>query len=161
MKTRHLSIATYFKYLQLEYIVAELRSKIYISNIDKQYWRGVMKGKKEKILDIALRNALPSIFTKEGQLHYNGKTKQEYYAMVYKEWGLPDFHYVGEEEKNKFFYRDEWNYYRKNEEVRVLGSDNEVSVGIIIEIDFKRKFVSVKIEEKIIVFNFKDVARTL
>ena len=55
-KTRDVSLYELFKILQIEYIHNELRYKIYPSKSDKIFHEKVMKYKKTKIEDIALRN---------------------------------------------------------------------------------------------------------
>ena len=60
-KTRHLSTYEYLQVLQIEYIVAELRKKIYVKKKDKDFYRRVLEGIEKKIKDIStkdLENAL-------------------------------------------------------------------------------------------------------
>ena len=82
-KTRNLSIAEYFLQLQREYIIADFRRKIYFSVKNKNYWTKVCGYKKERIIDIAKRNRLHSIFNSEEKMNelrnelfdHNGKPK--------------------------------------------------------------------------------------
>ena len=61
-KTRNLSVYEYLKELQVEYIVFELRRKIYQSQKDRRHFEKVLNFKETKIKDIARRNCLKSIF---------------------------------------------------------------------------------------------------
>ena len=61
-KDRHISILDYFNVLQSEYLLYELRSKIYPSSEDKVKFKEVLFFKKQKIEDISSKNDLVSIF---------------------------------------------------------------------------------------------------
>ena len=91
-KTRDISIYTFFEKLQEEWVVAELRYKIYPKKKDREFWKKVMEGKKEKINNIADRNAIPSIFS-------NNEIKQVLYQRIYTEGGLPNFIYKNEDQR--------------------------------------------------------------
>ena len=58
-KSRNVAPLEFLDVLQLEYINAIIRSKIYPRVADKDHYRKVAKGKEEKIKDIAFRNNLP------------------------------------------------------------------------------------------------------
>ena len=64
-KDRHISILEYFNRLQLEYLLYELRTKIYPSSDDKAKFKKVLQFKKDKINDISKKNMLISIFDDE------------------------------------------------------------------------------------------------
>jgi len=145
-KSRDLTIFEYFEQLQLEYIVAELRKKIYPSLKDKNYYRRVMQQKEAKIQDIALRNSLPSIFS-EG----NGKYKREKYQEIYYERGLPNFLYRDEIMRDKFEESDINNYYYEGSEVKVFipkdkEEEEEIVIGSISSVNLDAKLVEVKFE---------------
>jgi len=123
-KSRNQSLFDFLQCLQLEYITAEIRSKILSSNSDKRYYRKVMGYKKEKIQDIALRNGLPTIFS-------DNSTKQEMYSKVHTNSGCPNFVYRDEEEKQTYHYRDITNYFCVGAEVSIEDEDGKVSVGVI------------------------------
>ena len=57
-KSRNLSVVELFEILQSEYVVCELRAKIYPLDKHKDYWRDLMEKKRTKIIDIAKKNAL-------------------------------------------------------------------------------------------------------
>ena|SRR6266478_5669375 len=61
-KSRDLSVFQLFEILQEEFLICELRSRIYPISKHQEYWKQTMEKKKEKILDIAKRNSLPCIF---------------------------------------------------------------------------------------------------
>jgi hypothetical protein len=113
-KNRDQSLLDFYKSLQIEYIVAELRSKIYPKAKDKKYYKNrVMLGKRESILQISERNHLPSIF--------NSKDKyEEFYKEVHPDWGIPRFTYRDEESKKWISKSDKLNYYSVNSEFALL-----------------------------------------
>jgi hypothetical protein len=127
-KTRNLTIYEFFEALQLEYIVLELRKKIYPSLSDQEYYRRVMEQKKEKIEDIASKNYLPSIFD-------DPEIKKHKYSEVYKPFGMPEFVYKDEEHKKRFAPLDRKYYYLPESEVRIT-VDAELKIGKIESVDF-------------------------
>lgn len=59
---RNISTSEYFKILQLEYLLYEMRSKIYPFGKDREKFKSIMEYKKVKIADISSKNDLTSIF---------------------------------------------------------------------------------------------------
>lgn len=135
-KTRDLSYYQYYIQLQLEYIVVELRRKIYPSIKDKNYYQRVMEGKKKVIEDISLRNSLKSIFNSETE-------KNLRYQEIYRE-GFPLFLYRDQQERENLEYKDKSFYYMKGSEVRVVGREG---VGILQYTSFKTSTASVLFNE--------------
>jgi hypothetical protein len=137
-KPRSLSIYEYLQALQVEYVVAELRRKIYIKKKDTEYYSRVISAKKKKITDICLRNSLPSIFD-------HLPTKELVYKDVYSEYGFPNFHYkVGREGEEELRAKDFYHYYAKNTEFKVQNQDSFV-VGTLIFVDHENKVAKVKV----------------
>lgn len=155
-KSRNLSTFQFFEQLQLEYIVAELRKKIYPSVKDKNYYKRVMKFKKEKIEDISTRNTLPSIFT-------DLSCKDDLYKRVYNEIGPPTFYYRDEDHKNEFGEQDLANYFLVGSEVKVhRGDDKGISIGRIELANLEAGLVLIKLgESEIKNFDIKRVTRIL
>src|SRR5215210_2726524 len=85
-KSRHLSILDFFETLQVEYILADLRHKIYPRLKDKAYWERVKLGKRATIEKLATKNSLPSIFTDKEMLSVFDK-------KVYRDVSYPLFTY--------------------------------------------------------------------
>lgn len=117
-KSRNLSIIQFYKILQLEAIVAELRCKIYSKIKDKNYWKGVYEHKKSTILDISSRNQvnnqpLPSIFSDD-------EIMAEYKKEIFGEGGYPKFIYKNLEQENSQSYYDHLNYYSKGADVSCI-----------------------------------------
>lgn len=152
-KTRNLTIFQFYDQLQLEYIVLELRKKIYPSLSDKEYYTRVMEQKKEKIIDIASKNYLPSIFTDK-------KIKQHKYNEVYKVSGLPNFFYKDENHKQKYASLDKKYYYLPGSEIRFI-IDAEVKIGKIEEVDFNKNKAIVTCEERKFEVNLEYISRVL
>lgn len=152
-KTRDLSIFDYYNQLQLEYIVLELRKKIYPSLSDQAYYQRVMTQKAEKINDIALKNYLPSIFSDK-------QIKKHKYAEVYNEFGLPNFFYKDEEHKHKYSLLDKKYYFLPESEVRVV-LDGELKIGKISSVDFNKEKAIVIVEDDKFEVTLNHIARIL
>lgn len=124
---RDLTLIDYLEQLQLEYIVAELRSKIYKREKDKRFFREkVMSGKRQKIYDISERNPeVLTIFTSE-------KEMQKFRDQVYKIWGLPNFFYKDIEQKNELEIKDLLNYFAYQNEFLIRVGEDESERGLLI-----------------------------
>lgn len=120
---RKLTIYQYFEVLQIEYIVANLRSKIYRLAKDKEYWNKVKENKKVKIEEISNRNSLPNIFS-------DSSMKEDIERMIFNEYTHPNFHYKDEEQKATQGYYDLLYYYYVGAEVS-YNLFGEVKVGKI------------------------------
>lgn len=153
VKTRDLTIYKYFETLQLEYIVTELRKKIYPSLSDQDYYQRVMDQKKEKIEDIASRNNLLSIFNDK-------KTKKFNYSQIYNAYGLPNFLYKDEEHRKKFEQLDKKYYYFPKSEVRIT-VDGEPKIGKIESVDFLKNKAIVIVDEENYDVSLDHIARIL
>lgn len=122
---RKLSTYQYFEILQVEWLVADLRCRIYSDDKDRTYWNKVREGKKAKINNIADKNRLPTIFTDE-------ELKRDLENRIFNDYSYPNFHYKDENQKKSQGYWDLLHYYSKDTEVRyeLLG---EVKVGKVVD----------------------------
>ncbi len=127
-KSRDLSINQFFETLQEEYIICELRVKIFPYEDHKKYWRDIAAKKKVKILDIAKRNLLPCIFDDK-------RIKQDYEKKIIVEVGFPKFYYIDDKHKDTQAMWDKRNYYSKDAEVKVI-EEGKVIVGKIDKVYF-------------------------
>lgn len=93
MAKTHISILEYFERLQIEFLLYELRLKIYPSSKDKKKFRDILEYKKEKIYDISSKNGLSNMFN-------SVEDKKEIESKVYNEFGNPIF----SSKKDKYFY---------------------------------------------------------
>lgn len=109
-KGRRLTTYQYFEALQVEWVVANLRTKIYRSPKDKEYWTRVKENKKVKIEEISNRNSLPNIFT-------DTSFREEIERRVFNEYSFPNFHYKDEDHKLTQGYYDLLYYYFIGSEV--------------------------------------------
>jgi len=155
LKSRDLTIHEYWEQLQLEYIVAELRRKIYPIVKDKNYYKRVLEQKKEKIDDISIRNHLES-----ESIFENNEYRKEMYSRIYNEQGLPNFIYRDEKMRAQLEESDIINYYYEGSEVRVKIND-KIEIGNIENINLMAELVEVRINEEIQSFFMKDVVRIL
>lgn len=137
-KDKNQTIIEFFESLQNEYVVAELRSKIYPKQKDKKYWRDrVMKGKKDTIQQIAERNNLPTIFNDQ-------RVRDTVYFNIYDISGFPKFVYKNDEEKRELQDRDFWNYYMKNAEFKI---DQSGTIGYLNEVDRDIEIAELKLKD--------------
>lgn len=154
-KTRHLSTYNYLQVLQLEYIVAELRRKIYVKKKDKDFYSRVLVGKEKKIRDICLRNSLPSLFTSDEE-------KSNYYGQVYSKFGYPDFCYRNDEQVQEHKAKDFYYYFYKDSDFKV-NEEGNIKIGTLISVDEESGVVHIKLkgEEKSRPFDVSAVARII
>ena len=92
-KERNISILEFFNQLQLEYMLYELRVKIYPSKADKHRYREILEFKSEKIEDIAGKNDLRTIFNSDLK-------REEIEKEFLNEFGIP----VDMSKRDKYFY---------------------------------------------------------
>jgi hypothetical protein len=137
-KSRHLSPYDYLEVLQIEYIITELRRKIYVKRKDKDYYQRVLKGKKTKIEDICNRNSLPCIFSDSDE-------KKKYYQRVYPIVGFPNFFYKDKEKEAESVVKDFYYYYHVDTDFRIL--DGEVTrVGKLMSVDQEKGIVFIRLK---------------
>lgn len=155
IKSRNQSPLEFYESLQLEYICAELRAKIYPKISDKNYWRRVQNGKKESIESFATRNNLPSIFD-------DSDLERDMKKIIYKEKGYPNFIYKDEEQKTNQEYRDKEYYYNVGAQVR-LEYFSEIKIATIIEYRPFSSNITLKIEnvDENVVVKVSEVTRIL
>lgn len=110
-KSRNLSVYEYFNVLQLEWIVADLRIRLYPKKKDKEYWAKVREGKRVIIESIAEKNHLPTIFS-------DGEMKTSFEAKIYLPEGVPNFVYKDEDNRKAQEPFDLIYYFSKGSEVR-------------------------------------------
>lgn len=154
-KSRHLPILEYYEILQMEYLNAELRKKIYSRLKDKNYWAKVMDGKKETIIKLAEKNSLPSIFSDDTML-------REFQKKLYKDIGAPNFIYKDEKNRQEQEYWDLIYYFAKSSDVRVE-VNGEMKTGKITKefIPYKDFNVTVTIEGEEKTYSISIVTRIL
>lgn len=122
---RKLSTYQFFEILQVEWLIADLRCRIYNDDKDRAYWGRVREGKKAKINNIADKNKLPTIFTDE-------ELCRDLEKRIYNDYSYPNFFYKDENQKKSQGYWDLLHYYSKDREVRYehLG---EVKIGKVVD----------------------------
>lgn len=152
-KSRHLSVYEFFQILQIEWIVADLRTRIYVKKKDRDFWSKVKEGKKQTIENIAEQNNLPTIFSDD-------EMKRAFTAKVYLKSGPPNFLYKNEGHKMTQESLDLLNYYSKGAHVR-FESFQEVKVGIIQSYSPIAKTVCIKWDEALITLPIQEVTRVI
>lgn len=154
-KSRNLSVVELFEILQSEYVVCELRAKIYPLDKHKDYWRDLMEKKRTKIIDIAKKNALFSIFD-------DGRIKADYDKKIIPDLGFPNFIYKDDAQR---LLQEKWdihNYYLPNAEVTVYDPDYSKFVrGVIKSVDFANQKIKVEINTTIKEFDLESITRVL
>lgn len=154
-KSRHLSILDFFENLQIEYIQADLRHKIYPKLKDKSYWQRVKEGKKATIEKLAEKNSLPSIFSDTEML-------RAFEKRVYRDVSYPVFTYRDENHKMEQEYYDLKYYYNQGSDVRI-DQDGTIMIGKISKeyIPFRDSLISVTVQGKESRYSIKFVTRIL
>lgn len=122
---RKLSVYQFYEILQLEWLVADLRCRIFQSDKDKAYWRKVREGKQIKIENIAEKNRLPTIFNDD-------ELKRDLEKRIYNDYTYPDFHYKDPDHQQSQGHSDLLNYYSKGTEVR-FESQGDMKVGRVVD----------------------------
>ena len=141
LKTRDLTIGAFFETLQLEFLVCELRARIYPDK-HKEYWNNIAKNKKEKILDISKRNGdLPCIFS-------HASIKEGYKKKIFPEIGFPKFIYRDEKQRERQEKWDWVNYFSQGCSVKVFDEGFYVGLGEIKQINYENKTAIVVIESE-------------
>ena len=144
MKKRDQPIYTYFESLQLEYLLYELRRKIYVHKKDKKYCEKVMSFKCAKITNIAKRNSLQDIFNDEGK-------REEFRLLVYGKKGYPNFgiiNYKTQEERLEFEQKDRDNYYSIGCDYRVEVEEDVFKIGSLVEIFHDKGICHIKLRKE-------------
>jgi len=131
-KSRNLPLLEFFEILQLEWIQADLRHKVYPRPKDKLYWKRVMDGKKVNIETLGQRNQLPTIFSDSG-MHIDLQKK------VYRENSYPIFSYRDHDHELEQSYYDLKYYYNLGADVRIKTENGDVVLGKI-----SREYIPVK-----------------
>lgn len=161
-KSRNLSINQLFEILQEEYIVCELRAKIYPQSLitkdnkevsPKSFWLQMMDKKRDKINDIARRHSSPSIFDDKYVMELVKK-------RVIPEIGFPKFIYKDEYQKLLQEKWDRHNYYSVKSEVKVY-CEGTALVGTIELVNFAQEKIKVNINNSIKEFDINTVTRIL
>lgn len=157
LKSRDQKFCEFFEALQLEYIVAELRSKIYLDEEKRQKSLFIMEMKKKKIFDIAIRNAMKTIFEdcKIGSVsYYDGELRKRLYAYIYPEVGFPNFIYRDEVHRRKIEFLDRKFYYSYGSMFRTPDG-----IGLIKNVDFINQIAMVEIDGSIRKYFFDKITR--
>lgn len=158
-KSRDQKFYEFFLILQKEYIVAELRKKIYPDAIGKAKSEEIMKGKKKKIFDIAMKNSLKTIFPKMKlgtESLYDEELRVKLYKEVYGE-NYPNFIYRDENQKMKLGSKDRNCYYMLGCEIKT----NDDLIGSLQDVDFETEKCWVKVNGDIKEYNLDEIRRIL
>jgi hypothetical protein len=152
-KSRKQTVYEFFQTLQVEWIVADLRSRIYPQASDKSYWTKVKEGKKIKIETIAEKNFLPTIFV-------DSEMKRALENKVYNAKGVPAFLYKDPAHERMQRPLDLTYYYAKDADVR-FESYGDLKIGKIKSyVPFSETIVLIS-EEKEITVPTEEVTRII
>jgi len=152
MKSRDISILDYFNILQHEYFCAELRSKIFTQQSDKDYWKTIMEHKRNKVNDIAVRNKLKSIFSDNTEY-------QKIFDDVLR-FGVPNFSYRDEYQKKKLEKRDMYFYFQPGSDIKFI-KDNGEYTGKIKHYDLENQIIEVNFNEEVLTLSIDKVCRVI
>jgi hypothetical protein len=120
-KSRKLTTYQYYQILQLEWLVADLRVRIYPAKKDKDFWNRVKEGKERRFVAIAEKNQLPTILIDD-------EMRRIFESSIYKLEGPPAFIYKDDLHRQMQEPLDLAYYYSKGTEVR-FDNCGEIAVG--------------------------------
>lgn len=126
----------YFQKLQLEYIVTQLRLRIYRAKTDKEFYARALQGKKLKIEEIGIKNRIPTIFTDKDLF-------ESFEKKIYRDGTYPLFYYRDAEHKIVQEPLDLLFYYYRGTEVRFL-EEETVKVGVVQNYEIGRDSLTLK-----------------
>lgn len=142
-KGRDQSTIDFLDSLQTEYVIFELRRKIYKKQKDKDFCDKSLKYKESAIKEISLRNPnLKTIFNDE-------PTKQALYSKIYGTKGYPRFDlidYRSNERMQEFCSKDKSNYYSEGSVVLVEVEEKQFKVGSLIKVFLTQGTCRVKLK---------------
>lgn len=148
MKSRNLPIVEYLDQLQKEYVMYEIRSKIYKEKKDVVYFKNGLDLKKQKIEDISLRNNIKNIFN-------SVELKNHFYQLI-NSFDGPLFEYRDLMQKRRLLDSDINYYYSINSDIKIKEQDL-VLIGKIKTVDFSKKVCLCSVkgykEDRFVTFN--------
>ena len=159
-KSRDQELYEYFITLQKEYIVAEIRKKIYPDIKGKKKSIEIMEGKRIKICDIAAKNSLKTIFPElvmGNASLYDEDLRFNLYREVYGDFGLPNFIYRDEVQEQKLAWKDRKYYFMIGAEIRTIDGH----IGSIQYVDLDKGEVYAKVRGDIKMYGLNEVSRIL
>jgi len=121
MAKSHISILEYYERLQIEYIIYELRLKIYPSSKDKAKFRDILEYKQQKIFDISDKNDLKNMFESKDK-------RQEIESKVFNEFGNP-FNITKKDKYFYYFLNTDFSY--KGEGVKLSSYNLDAGTAVI------------------------------
>ena len=138
-RTRIIPISDFFTRLQVEYLCYKFRAMIYQRPFDKKKFMDICEQKKQKILQIALENCLPSIFNNEEQ-------RRKYLNKFFNQSGCPNFCYRDEYQQRVKGYWDIVYYFVIGSSVRV-NVKGSIELGRILSCNIKGRTLMIKMED--------------
>jgi hypothetical protein len=159
-KSRDLGFNKYFITLQLEYIVAELRKKIYPDLSGKNKSKEIMAGKMKKIKDIAMRNSLKTIFPdfNLGEVSmYDEDLRIKLYREIYG-GHYPNFIYRDDDQKRKLGYKDKKCYYMLGTEFQIIDTNK---TGTLQVVDIENNVCYMRVGDEAIKYKLSEIKRIL
>jgi len=151
-KSRDLPLVDFYTILQQEYISYAIRSKIYAPQYAIKYL-SFCQHKKEKIEKIAIKNALPSIFS-------STKTKEKYFSHFFNDKGLPNFQYRDEKSVKMMGYWDKVYWFSQGTSIKVSFAGELITTKILVNYP-KQDKVSVKIDGLTVDFEYNEISRII
>ena len=151
--SRKLSLLELLKILQYEYLCCDIRIITYVNEKHRDYWAKIASFKKEKIINIAKKKEVESIFSDE-RLMNNMK------STIYAGFGLPAFMYKDEADRERQEKWDVLNFFYKNNKVTAHTTKGKFE-AIIIYVDVLKKSIIVDIKGEDVIIEFEQISRSL
>lgn len=109
-KSREISIPEFFSILQLEYLTYKLREAMYIYDGDVKKYGDIANMKKDKIKNMALRQAMMSIFDSKE------KMDKYVYEKFANESGMPNMQYTPANQRPATYW-DRYYFFQSGVEI--------------------------------------------
>lgn len=142
----------YLEKLSMEFVLAELRSKIYWKEKDKCYFDKVMRLKKAKIEEISTKNFMPNIFNDEVM-------DMSVRGNIFGGVNYPDFRYTNDN-KEEMERKDFICYFSRGSSVQVVWNGVQV-LGKVIGWSDVLGDVTLKIDGVEQVFDYRMIRRVI
>lgn len=153
-KSRSIPLMDYYEILQMEYLSYYFRNLDYERVEDKVKYSDFCKKKKESIEKLSFRNCFPSIFSDEN-------TKEKYLKKFFNQFGIPNFTYRDDHQKEHLGFWDRVYYFKPQTEVIYRDTKWEV-VNNLCRFEEPGGFVVIRqVNKPTIKVGYSEVSRVL
>jgi hypothetical protein len=138
-KSRDLPKQDFYTLLNLEYLGYYARYKIYKRPEDTKKFSDICQKKREKIEALARKECINTMFGNEDR-------KSTYIRRFVNEWGLPNFTYRDDYQKEVKGRFDKIFWFYKDTEVEVNLGDNSILRGNVSYINYSNDTITISVQ---------------